>query len=74
MDSREAALGPLPQAARPLFPPVLPRSTVAQAGAVFGSSAVESIDYTGAIIGLIAVGLVLTAAVVYVVTRPSDLK
>ena len=31
-------------------------------------------DYTGAIAGLIAVGLVLTAAVVYVVTRPSDLK
>jgi hypothetical protein len=35
---------------------------------------VESIDYTGAIAGLIVVGLVLTAAVVYVVTRPTDLK
>jgi len=34
----------------------------------------ESIDYTGAIAGLIVVGLLLTAAVVYVVTRPSDLK
>ena len=34
----------------------------------------ESIDYTGAIAGLIAVGLVLTAAVVYVVTRPTDLR
>jgi hypothetical protein len=36
--------------------------------------ALESIDYTGAIAGLIVVGLVLTAAVVYVVTRPTDLK
>jgi hypothetical protein len=33
----------------------------------------ESIDYSGAITGLILVGLVLTAAVVYVLTRPSDL-
>lgn len=33
----------------------------------------ETIDYTGAIAALIVVGLVLTAAVVYVVTRPSDL-
>jgi hypothetical protein len=33
----------------------------------------ESIDYTGAIAGLIVVGLLLTAAVVYVVTRPTDL-
>ena len=36
--------------------------------------AMESIDYTGAIAGLIIVGVVLTAAVVYVVTRPTDLK
>jgi hypothetical protein len=36
--------------------------------------ALESIDDTGAIAGLIVVGLVLTAAVVYVVTRPTDLK
>ncbi len=36
--------------------------------------ALESIDYTGAIAGLIVVGLVFTAAVVYVVTRPTDLK
>lgn len=34
----------------------------------------ESIDYTGAIAGLIIVAVVLTTAVVYVVTRPTDLK
>jgi hypothetical protein len=33
----------------------------------------ESIDYSGAIAGLIVVGVLLTAAVVYVLTRPSDL-
>ncbi len=33
----------------------------------------ESIDYGGAIAGLIVVRVVLTAAVVYVLTRPSDL-
>jgi len=32
-----------------------------------------STDYTGAIVGLIAVGAALTAMVVYIVTRPTDL-
>lgn len=33
-----------------------------------------STDYSGAITGLIVLVLVLTTAVVYVLTRPSDLK
>jgi hypothetical protein len=33
----------------------------------------ESTDYGTALIALVAVGLILTAAVVYVVTRPTDL-
>lgn len=33
----------------------------------------ESTDYSGAIAGLIAVALLLTGAVVYVVSRPTDL-
>jgi len=30
-------------------------------------------DYTGAIVGLLAVGAALTAMVIYVVSRPTDL-
>ncbi len=46
---------------------------MAQAGGSPQPVPMESIDYTGAIAGLVLVGLVLTAAVVYVLTRPSDL-
>jgi hypothetical protein len=33
-----------------------------------------STDYTGAIVGLIVVGALLTAAVAYVLSRPTDLE
>ena len=42
-------------------------------GLWFAPAAMGTTDYSGAILGLIAVGVALTGMVVYIVTRPSDL-